>query len=182
LTASVRRIAANKQNAAKSTGPRTADGKARSSQNALKHGLTARTALLPSEDPAEFAAFCEELFSFLQPQGALEEKLVDRAVSLWWRLQRIPAIEGALFDATAEENEFIGMNEIYGGFQPTTESIKLGRVAATLLRSDLIGRLDRHEASLQRHFSLILKELRALQAARVDLPMIIDASKKKEHA
>ena len=46
---------ANRQNAKKSTGPRTEDGKASTSQNALKHGLLARDAVLPGEDPADFA-------------------------------------------------------------------------------------------------------------------------------
>ena len=47
-------IKANRENAKKSTGPRTEEGKARVSLNALKHGLLARDAVLPSEDPAEF--------------------------------------------------------------------------------------------------------------------------------
>ena len=45
---------ANRQNAKKSTGPRTPEGKARSSQNALKHGLLARDAVMADEDPAEY--------------------------------------------------------------------------------------------------------------------------------
>ena len=53
------------------------DGKARSSQNAFKHGLSAKTPLLPGEDPAEFAAFSEALIEDLAPQGAIEAYLVN---------------------------------------------------------------------------------------------------------
>ena len=52
--ATKKQIQANRNNATKSTGPRTGEGKARVSQNALKHGLLARDAVLPDEDPAEF--------------------------------------------------------------------------------------------------------------------------------
>ena len=51
--ATEKQIQANRNNAKKSTGPRTEQGKAASSQNALKHGLLARDAVLPGEDPAE---------------------------------------------------------------------------------------------------------------------------------
>ncbi|MFI5381076.1 MAG: hypothetical protein ACHRHE_17400, partial [Tepidisphaerales bacterium] len=50
-SASAARTAANRRNALKSTGPRTPEGKAKSALNALKHGLTAQSPLLPTEDP-----------------------------------------------------------------------------------------------------------------------------------
>ena len=50
-------IAANRRNALKSTGPRTAAGKAASGRNALTHGLTARTAVVLDEDAGDYAEF-----------------------------------------------------------------------------------------------------------------------------
>ena len=51
------RAEASRKNGAKSRGPKTPEGKARASQNALKHGLRAQKyVVLPDEDAAEFAA------------------------------------------------------------------------------------------------------------------------------
>ena len=83
----------------RSTGPRTPEGKARSSMNALKHGLTAATsALMPTEDPAEYAQFHADMLNDLRPRPGLESALVERITQLSWRLRRIPAAEAALFD------------------------------------------------------------------------------------
>src|SRR5678816_1862470 len=62
---SERRAAANRRNAQKSTGPRTPEGKARTALNALKHGVTARTPFIPSDDPDEFAELTCELLEDL---------------------------------------------------------------------------------------------------------------------
>ena len=57
MMVSDRQMEANKQNAQRSTGPCTADGKARVALNALKHGLTGKQIVLPDEDPEDFDAF-----------------------------------------------------------------------------------------------------------------------------
>ena len=89
------RLAANRANAQHSTGPRTPEGKARSSLNALKHGLFSRHFDLAAgplkEDRAEFDAFAAELAAEYQPEGTEETVLVDRMAALWWRLQRLAA-------------------------------------------------------------------------------------------
>ena len=66
-----KQIEANRRNAEKSTGPRTPDGKARASQNSLKHGLTAEQVVLPSEDTEVFDHHAESLRRHLDPQGPL---------------------------------------------------------------------------------------------------------------
>lgn len=91
--ASERQVGANRRNALQSTGPRSPEGKAVASRNAVKHGLLASTTLLPDEDPAELEAFAEGLLDDLQPQGAAEELLVERIVSSAWRLRRAGRIE-----------------------------------------------------------------------------------------
>jgi len=55
--ATAKQIAANRGNALRSTGPRTLEGRKASAMNALKHGMTSRTVLLPDEDPGEFERF-----------------------------------------------------------------------------------------------------------------------------
>lgn len=75
-------LEANRRNAAKSTGPRTAEGKHRSSRNALKHGLLAREVVILDGDGAEteadFDALLADLSDELRPRGVIEETLVER--------------------------------------------------------------------------------------------------------
>ena len=73
---------ANKKNAQKSTGPRTAEGKAVVSKNAVKHGLFAAEAVITGEDPAEYEACRDHFLAELVPVGAVETMLAERFVSL----------------------------------------------------------------------------------------------------
>jgi hypothetical protein len=91
--ASTKQSEANRRNAQKSTGPKTAEGKAIVSQNATCHGLLATETLLPDEDKVIFADFHRRLSNELKPVGGLEELLVDRIVSSAWRLNRLMQIE-----------------------------------------------------------------------------------------
>jgi hypothetical protein len=73
------RAEASRKNGAKSRGPRTPEGKARSARNALKHGLRAQKhVVLPKEDAAEFTDLEAALFEELAPVGALQIVLARR--------------------------------------------------------------------------------------------------------
>jgi hypothetical protein len=74
---------------AKQTGPRTLAGKARSKMNAARHGLRSSAAVLPGEDPEEYAAFVTGVVEDLVPVGPLEEDLARRIAAARWRLRRI---------------------------------------------------------------------------------------------
>ena len=102
--------AANLANAQHSTGPRTDAGKAAASQNALKHGLTASTVLIPGEDPAEFAQFEQSLFDFWRPFDTGEEVMVQELIYVQWRLKRCVRLEAAIF--SAETPDFKALNNI----------------------------------------------------------------------
>ena len=94
---SAKQIAANQANARKSTGPRTPNGKTRSAQNALKHGLTATTPVLPDEDPEAFAGLRQEIFEQYKPTTVLvETALVEDLVRVVWRLGRVAPIEAGI--------------------------------------------------------------------------------------
>src|SRR5262249_22508087 len=80
--------AANRRNAQKSTGPRTPEGKDRVRFNALKHGMTATTVVLPHEDPDAFLQRMTAWKASYQPQDDIEDFLVDRAVTASWLLDR----------------------------------------------------------------------------------------------
>lgn len=82
---------ANRNNARKSTGPRTPEGKAAIAQNHVTHGLCARSLILrddPAESPEQFAALVAGLREHLRPVGRLEELVIDRIAACHWRLRR----------------------------------------------------------------------------------------------
>ena len=89
---SPQQIDANRQNARKSTGPRTAEGRAVSKMNALKHGILSKEVLVRAlnlnESSRELSALHERFRQELQPRGPVEEMLVDQIVTTHWRLRR----------------------------------------------------------------------------------------------
>ena len=91
---SAAQVSANRTNARKSTGPRSPEGKAAVAQNAVRHGLLARAAVLQGEDPEEFAEYREHVLEDLHADGTLEVVLAERVVSLSWRLQRAERFQG----------------------------------------------------------------------------------------
>src|SRR5262249_39634260 len=99
--ASERQIAANRQNATVSTGPRTKAGKNRSRRNALRHGLTAETVIDVIEDRAAYKALQRAIYADYRPRSNFELELVARLVSLTWRLRRAVAIETGLLSIQA---------------------------------------------------------------------------------
>lgn len=104
-------IAANRRNAAKSSGPKTAAGKAVVARNALRHGLTTRQVVVPGEGLADFVRFHAEIRGVLNPTDAIEEELVERIVICAWRLRRMGCIEAALL---ADASGHVGSSAVYG--------------------------------------------------------------------
>ena len=85
--ASKKQIEANRQNARKSTGPKTEEGKAMVRLNALRHGVTAEMAVVPFvENPEDWEAHREGTLESLSPVGHLETVLAERIAMLLWRL------------------------------------------------------------------------------------------------
>ena len=99
---SFRQIEANRRNAQFSTGPVTEEGKRRSRQNAVRHGLTAETVIDALEDAEDYAAFEMAVAADYDAQSAVERELVLRLASLLWRLRRATAIESGLFRIQAQ--------------------------------------------------------------------------------
>jgi hypothetical protein len=102
-------IVANRRNAEKATGPRSAEGKAIVSQNSVTHGLTStenarlggasRSQIIYSESQAEFELYRDEIVAELAPVGPMESALAERIVSLLWRLKRAGRIQNQTIDA-----------------------------------------------------------------------------------
>jgi hypothetical protein len=91
-------ILANRRNAAKSTGPKTPEGKAAVAKNATKHGLFAQDDVVISENQAQLDALREEMLAELAPEGAIETVLAGRIVGLTWRLKRAARMQNELID------------------------------------------------------------------------------------
>ena len=91
-------LAANRRNAKKSTGPRTAEGKKRASLNHVKHGMTAETVILPHESADDYEEIREALIKDYAPATTQELMLVDQIAVGYWRTIRARRFETAMFD------------------------------------------------------------------------------------
>src|SRR6476469_2441684 len=105
---SFRQFQANRQNAQKSTGPTSAEGKQRSRANAVRHGLTAETVIGALEDAEDYKAFEATIIADYDAQSAVERELVLRLASLLWRLRRATTMETGLFEIQAEHLNGVG--------------------------------------------------------------------------
>jgi len=102
--ASIKQVEANRRNSQKSTGPRTPEGKAAVRLNALRHGLCARTAVLPTENAEEFHQLCADLETEWQPQGRTEQYLLEQMAVSQWKAARAGRMELSLYE-TGNLNE-----------------------------------------------------------------------------
>ena len=134
----------NRANAQHSTGPRTVAGKLRSSQNALRHGLTSQVAILPTEDPQLYEQHLKSFTDEYNPQGATEANLVQALADTAWRLNRIVAIESRLLTETSYNQQ----------------------LAALESQSKILANLSLHSQRLSRQFERTVAQLRALQQTR----------------
>jgi hypothetical protein len=118
---SVRRAERNRANAEKSTGPRTPDGKRRSSQNAIKHGLYAKSPIIRGEDADALAQLRHAFADDLCPFGATEWEAVEDAADAAWRKRRYRRIEAEIFErafAEADGYAAVGAADNHGGSDP----------------------------------------------------------------
>ena len=130
---------ANRENSKSSTGPRTAEGKAASSQNAKTNGFSAADPVLPTEDRSEFNALLERYKSEIAPKTAHQEFLVGQMTGARWKLNRLEGMEVAMFAALENPTEAFTNKETAAAF----------------------ARLDRYRASLERTYHRSARELRA---------------------
>jgi hypothetical protein len=186
-TLSPARLAANRANALKSTGPRTPEGKAKSALNSTKHGLTSHTPLLPSEDPTEFLLFQDGMLEELNPLTTQQLIRAQAVIEVSWKLHRYRITESTLLQKQADSYAAADLrnweqrckyieNENYAkrrserspmpekpSHQYTAEELLALSFFATDGRSPL-QLLDRYRSSLLRQLSKLTREYRELQA------------------
>jgi hypothetical protein len=170
------RIHANRLNAQKSTGPNTPQGKAVVSQNALKHGLSARHDVITTESQTDFDLHRDALLAELHPLSPMESILADRIVSLSWRLKRADLIQNQTFDAMHEKitnNSLANIAKSFGlkglGFpqDETSDSnpdLTLGRIAIKdFSNARVLDRLLMYERRIEHSLYKTTLELQRLR-------------------
>ena len=169
---SQKQLESNRANSQRSTGPKTPRGKARSSLNALKHGLTAAQIVIGDEDPQEFEALRANFERDFQAETDFERELVERIASYTWRLRRIPVFEAAymrFFERQAHDadpfSDIDNDDDDGNGDRPT-----VAKMASWLGRNDdfhnALAKLSRYEAFLSNAFNRTLQQLLFLRSAR----------------
>ena len=166
--ASEAQILANQRNAEKSTGPRTVEGKAVASQNAVKHGLLARQDVISSEDHSEFDLHREQLLGELGPVGPVESMLAERIVSLSWRLKRAERIQNEAFDYLIAKGNFNLFGFAKTKRDPDDDAdLAIGRVIVKdFANARALDRLLMYERRIEHSLYKTMAELRKLKLMR----------------
>jgi hypothetical protein len=155
------RQAANRLNAAKSTGPRSDSGKARSSQNARRHGLTAQITVMTEEDRVAHDKFTQAMVAELAPVGEMETFHAASAAEEAWRLH----------NARAQCNNIVAIGHFDGTgdrYEAEHPEIHTAITAATVMRdrAKTLELLSLYEQRIHRSFQKHYDQLRKLQAER----------------
>jgi hypothetical protein len=157
---SQQQLEANRANALLSTGPKTEEGKKRSSMNALRHGITGQVTTMTDEDRAAHDKLSSALMKDLAPVGAMEVQLAQRIATDSWRLNRISAVEDNLFA--------LGLLKNGGQLCPDNEQIDdaltTARVFTTESKQPQL--LTLYEQRINRNLQKNLALLISLQAER----------------
>jgi hypothetical protein len=185
-TLNIARIDANRENAKKSTGPRTPEGKAASSRNRLVHGLRANKHILIGDDnPADFLLLLQSLDATFRPVGEGEEMLVTQIAHDQWRLERALPMEAAIFRQRLESVDRVDhrhrqslINErenhqrdpkMYAPApDPPAEGDRLARAFMNdCSEPNSLAALTRYKAAIQLSIDRSLRQLKIYQAVRL---------------
>jgi hypothetical protein len=181
---SKRKIQANRRNAAKSTGPRTADGKKKVAMNALRHGFFAKGLLVQhrdgNEDQTEYDALYLRIFQYFQPVGWLEEFRVDQIAFSSWRLRRLLRCESGIITKALAENDYNReQSKADKLLEPESTPSSNPTIAAItdhlfLLPKEELDGLLQFEAMVHRQLNHALGDIERLQARRKVRPSLCE--------
>src|SRR5882724_10780803 len=158
-------IAANRENAQKSTGPKTPEGRAAVRLNGVKHGLCAETLVLMGEDPADFDALHDALHAEHLPATPTEEILVRQLTMAAWRQSRFFRMEVGYFKNEDEERRDGSRSQEYEALDPDR---RLARIAVgDAINEKLLPNFHRYTVSLERSIRGTAQELRRCRAERL---------------
>ena len=154
---SEKQIAANRRNAQKSTGPRTPEGIAISSQNALKTGVHAESQIIRGENTQAFQSLTAEYYAEYRPCTPSQRALVDTMISSEWLLRRLRRVEADIWN---QGLQFIEDSP----FQPKDHP----EASAYSTQEETLARLQRRLDALDRAWHRALKALRQLQTGEAE--------------
>jgi len=172
-TCSERKIAANRANAKKSTGPKTLSGKRRTRMNALTNGLFARYRIQYGESKFGYEKFIAAIMAALKPVGAVEEIFADQFAAEAWRLRRLERAENVWFGekitATAKRRCWPFRDVIEGGYSFAQNDVDqaLADAVADFYGIEVLTRMDRLRQGILRRMYQHLIALRQQQAQRL---------------
>src|SRR5579883_827115 len=154
-------IQANQANAQLSTGPKTEEGKAKVSLNAVKSGLTGATVLLPTDDATLYEKHVAETRATWNPANHREEVLVQLITDTEWRLMRVASIESGIIT--------LARRKLSGLFEDEPEHIRLSMIDAQIDETCArqLHNLHLQENRLARRLEKCIAELRQLQSERI---------------
>ncbi len=155
------KLAANRANAQQSTGPVTAEGKAKSSLNATKTGLTGRTVLLPGEDFALYTAHIERHLAQYDPINDEERTLVQMISDTQWRLLRVPEAEAGFFIVGERK-----LGDLYPNETDPERHAQLMRTEIRIAFSKDLSNLYLQESRLNRQLDKYKAQLEEIQERR----------------
>ena len=165
--ATQKQIEANRRNALRSTGPRTAEGKASVSQNASKHGFFKRSFLAPGDVDGDYETLVGNLEQELAPVTTLELSLVRQIANAEWRLNRAIDLETGLLGHRLDSTRSL---RLIPPDQPLTGLEKNKLLGSMLVHdardSDTLSKLSRYEMRLSRRYFAALTHLQAVQDRR----------------
>jgi hypothetical protein len=151
-------------NGAKSHGPKTPEGKARSSQNALRHGLTAAdSATLPTESQDDFQTLLDAYFDRYHPADAIEIELVETLAITRWRLRRVALLESRMLENEMEQSRV----SLFAQVVTIEDENRLAFAFRNLANGKALDLLIRYEAALTRAYDRTAKQLDLLQNRKV---------------
>lgn len=179
-TTSERKAESNRRNARKSTGPKTARGKAWSRLNALKHGILASQAVVATTEGSENRKMFEELVDGLaadfSPVGTFEQALVQQIASCIWRQRRLLMFENRAAFQSRDDRTFREMNSPTRGTHPLyivdgehvsgSEVLDEAELGLDLPSERDLMKLVRYESSITRSLRNAIAQLKVHQQAR----------------
>ncbi len=148
---------ANRSNSQRSTGPRTPEGKTKSSLNALKHGLTSTQVLAPSESADEFNAHADSFRGHFAPADPLEEFLVEQLIVAAWRLRRSRIIERFILEQQATDVQ-ADLKKYKVHYTDPADYLALA-YRKECDGNNALDHLSRHQTRIERAFYRALHEL-----------------------
>jgi len=148
-------------NGAKSRGPVTPEGKQRSSLNAVRHGLLAKSICLTNEDPEKYKELLQDYLDRLQPVDNVELRHVEQIASCAFRLERFAGTETALFDLEMDAQT----PQIEKEFKKIDHASRFALAFKSLAdNSKALQLYLRYETTISRQYDRALKQLLALRA------------------